>query len=148
MAPIEMKNSVVGVWKLLRFEFQAEGNRIIYPFGKEAHGSFIYTKSNRFSVQLMRVDRPKFQIADQQQGTVEETLASYRGSISYFGTYQVDEEKGIIIHFVEGSIFPNMEGTEQIRYFELKENILQLRTPTFKVGGEVTFGILLWERIK
>jgi hypothetical protein len=148
MAPIKMTNSVIGVWKLLRFEFQAAGNRIIYPFGKEARGSFIYTKSNRFSVQLMRVDRPRFAISDQQQGTVEETLASYRGSISYFGTYQVNEEKGIIIHFVEGSIFPNMEGTEQIRYFELKENTLQLRTPTFKVGGEVTFGILLWERIE
>lgn len=143
-----MKNSVIGVWKLLRFEFQAEGGRVIYPYGKEARGSFIYAKSNRFSVQLMRVDRPKFQIADQQQGTVEETLASYRGSISYFGTYQVNEEKGIIAHVVEGSIFPNMEGTEQIRYYELKENLLQLRTPTFKVAGEVTFGILLWERIE
>jgi hypothetical protein len=148
MAPIEMKNSVVGVWKLIRFEFKAADDSIMYPFGKEARGSFIYTKSNRFSVQLMRVDRPKFQIADQQQGTVEETLASYRGSISYFGTYKVDEEKGIIVHVVEGSIFPNMEGTEQIRYFELKENLLQLRTPTFKVAGEVTFGILLWERIE
>jgi len=143
-----MKNSVVGVWKLLRFEFQAADGRIMYPFGKEARGSFIYTKSNRFSVQLMNVNRPRFAISDQQQGTVEETLASYRGSISYFGTYKVDEENKIIIHQVEGSLFPNMEGTEQIRYFELKENILQLRTPTFKVAGEVTFGILLWERIE
>ena len=143
-----MKNSVVGVWKLLRFEFQAADGRIMYPFGKEARGSFIYTKSNRFSVQLMNVNRPRFAISDQQKGTVEETLASYRGSISYFGTYKVDEENKIIIHQVEGSLFPNMEGTEQIRYFELKENTLQLRTPTFKVAGEVTFGILLWERIE
>lgn len=143
-----MKNSVIGVWKLLRFEFQAEDGRIMYPFGKEARGSFIYTKSNRFSVQLMRVDRPRFAISDQMRGTPEETEASYRGSISYFGTYKVDEENGVIIHQVEASLFPNMEGTEQIRYFELKENLLQLRTPTFKVAGEVTFGILLWERIE
>lgn len=143
-----MKNSVIGVWKLLRFEFQAEDGRIMYPFGKEARGSFIYTKSNRFSVQLMRVDRPRFAISDQMRGTPEETEASYRGSISYFGMYKVDEENGVIIHQVEASLFPNMEGTEQIRYFELKENLLQLRTPTFKVAGEVTFGILLWERIE
>jgi len=143
-----MEHSIIGVWNLLRFEFKAEDGRIMYPFGNEARGSFIYTKSNRFSGQLMRVDRPKFHIADQQKGTVEETLASYRGSISYFGTYRVDEERGIIVHVVEGSIFPNMEGTEQIRYFELREKLLQLRTPTFKVAGEVICGILLWERIE
>lgn len=143
-----MKHPIIGAWKLLRFEFQASDGRIIYPFGKEARGSFIYTETNRFSGQLMRVDRPHFAISDQMRGTPQETEASYRGSISYFGTYKVDEEKGIIIHVVEGSIFPNMEGTEQIRYFELSENILQLRTPTFKMAGEVTFGILLWERIE
>ena len=143
-----MQASVVGVWKLLRFEFQAEDGRIMYPFGKEARGSFIYTESNRFSVQLMNVNRPHFAISDQMRGTPEETEASYKGSISYFGTYKVDEKNKIIIHQVEGSLFPNMEGTEQIRYFELKENILQLRTPTFKAGGEVTLGILLWERIE
>ena len=140
--------SIIGVWKLLRFEFQAEGGRIIYPFGKEARGSFIYTESNRFSVQLMRIDRPRFAISDQMRGTPQETEASYRGSISYFGTYKVDEENKIIIHQVEGSIFPNMESTEQIRYFELKENILQLKTPKFNLDGERAFGIIVWERVE
>lgn len=143
-----MTNSVVGVWKLLQFEFQTEDGRIIYPFGKEARGSFIYTKSNRFSVQLMRVDRPRFAIADQMRGTPRETELSYRGSISYFGTYKVDEEKSSIVHFVEGSIFPNMEGTEQIRYYELEENNLILRTPAFNADGERVHGIIFWERIE
>lgn len=143
-----MKNSIIGVWKLLRFEFKATDGSSMYPFGKEARGSFIYTASHRFSGQLMNVNRPRFAISDQMRGTPEETEASYRGSISYFGTYKIDEENKMIIHQVEGSLFPNMEGTEQIRYFELNENILQLRTPTFKVAGEVTFGTLIWERVE
>lgn len=143
-----MNNSVVGVWKLLRFEFQAADGRIKYPFGKEARGSFIYTVSGHFSGQLMRIDRLKFLIPDQMRGTTDEILTSYKGAISYFGTYQVNAEKGFIVHLVEGSIFPNMEGTEQVRYFELTENTLQLRTPPFKVDGEALVGTILWERVE
>lgn len=142
-----MQHLIIGVWKLIRFEFKAEDSRISYPFGKEARGSFIYTANGRFSGQLMRVDRPKFAIADQMQGTSEEIFASYKGSISYFGTYIVDDENKIVFHQVEGSIFPNMEGTVQKRFFELSENQLQLKTPAFNVGGERVTGIILWERV-
>lgn len=143
-----MTNSVVGVWKLLRFEFQAEDGRIKYPFGKEARGSFIYTASGHFSGQLMRIDRPKFNIPDQMQGTVEEISASYKGAISYFGTYTVDVENKVVLHQVEGSIFPNMEGTVQKRFFELSESQLQLRTPSFMVDGEHMAGLIVWERVE
>lgn len=142
-----MKNSIIGVWRLIRFEFKAEDGRISYPFGKEAHGSFIYTASGHFSGQLMRLDRPKFQIADQLRGTPEEIFASYKGAISYFGTYTVDDENKVVLHQVEGSIFPNMEGTVQKRFFELSENHLQLRTPAFNAGGERVIGTILWERV-
>ena len=140
--------SIVGAWKLVTFEFRKEDGSIIYPFGSEARGSVIYTESGRFSGQLMRIDRPRFAIPDQMQGTPEEIEANYKGSISYFGTYEVDTEKGEIKHYVEGSIFPNMEGTQQKRSFELNESLLCLRTPRFKVGGEKAIGILQWERIE
>ena len=141
-------NTIVGAWKLVSFEFQKEDGNVIHPFGAEMRGSFIYTESGRFSVQLMRIDRPKFAIKDQMQGTPEEIEASYKGSISYFGTYEVDVENGAIYHFVEGSIFPNMEGTQQIRFYELNKNQLLLRTPPFNVGGKRATGIIIWERVK
>ena len=140
--------SILGAWKLVSFEFRKQDGSAIYPFGTEARGSFIYTQSGCFSGQLMRVDRPKFAIPDQMQGTTEEIEASYKGSISYFGTYEVDLENGVILHHVEGSIFPNMEGTEQRRFYELTENRLLLRTPPFTVGGERAVGVIEWERIE
>ncbi|MCQ3935912.1 MAG: hypothetical protein DPW18_02575 [Chloroflexi bacterium] len=142
-----MEPRIVGAWRLISFEFRREDGSVTHPFGREARGSFIYTESGRFSVQLMRVDRPRFAVSDQMRGTPEEMEASYKGSISYFGWYEVDTENGVIIHHVEGSIFPNMEGSEQRRFFELMGDRLQLRTPTFKMGGEIVHGILLWERI-
>ena len=141
-------NPLVGAWKLVTFEFRRDDGSVIYPFGAEAKGSVIYTESGRFSGQLMRIDRPKFAIPDQMQGTSEEIEANYKGSISYFGTYKADAEHREIIHYVEGSIFPNMEGTQQKRSFELDETQLVLKTQRFKVGGEKAVGILQWERIE
>ncbi|NOH01561.1 MAG: hypothetical protein HND47_06130 [Chloroflexi bacterium] len=51
-----MKPQIVGAWRLVSFEFRREDGSVTYPFGREARGSFIYTESGRFSVQLMRVD--------------------------------------------------------------------------------------------
>jgi hypothetical protein len=141
-------DSIVGAWRLVTFEFRKVDGDVIYPFGAEMRGSFIYTDTGRFSVQLMQIDRPRFEVSDQLRGTSEEIGASYKGSISYFGTYKVDIENKEINHYVEGSIFPNMEGTQQKRFFEFNENQLILRTPPFNAGGERVTGILQWERIE
>jgi len=45
------------------------------------------------------------------------------------------------------SLLPNMEGTEQTRYFELSGNHLQLKTPPIKLDGEKAIGVLQWEKV-
>ena len=137
---------IAGAWKLVTFEFRKEDGSVIYPYGEKAQGSIIYTEAGRYSAQLMRIDRPRFESGDQMEGTADEIEANYKGSVSYFGTYDFDPENRIIIHHVEASIFPNMEGTDQKRFFELSGNRLQLTTPPFKLAGERAVGILLWER--
>jgi len=84
--------SFVGAWKLISFEFRRDEGETMYPFGEKAQGSIIYTESGRYSAQLMRVDRPRFAVPDQMRGTSQEIEASYRGCISYFGSYEVDHE--------------------------------------------------------
>ena len=141
-------NSFIGAWKLVTFEFRTADGTVIYPFGAEAQGTIIYTESGRYSAQLMRKGRPKLKSGDQMKGAVDEVQASFRGCISYFGKYEVDHEKSMIVHHVEGSLFPNMEGTEQKRYFEFSKNYLQLKTPPTRLDGEKAIGILQWERVE
>ena len=141
------ENILVGAWRLITFEFRRDDGSVIYPFGETARGSIIYTESGRYSAQLMRRDRPRFAVADQMQGTADEIEASYKGWISYFGAYELDLENNLIIHHVEGSLFPNMEGTKQFRLFEVSDNRMKLTTPPFKLDGEQAVGILVWERI-
>ena len=138
---------IVGAWRLVTFEFRKTDGSVIYPYGEKAQGSLIYTETGRYSAQLMRVDRPRLASGDQMNATTEEIEVNYKGSISYFGSYEFDPENRVIVHHVEASIFPNMEGTEQKRFFELTGDRLQLKTPLFKLAGEMAVGVLLWERV-
>lgn len=140
---------IIGAWELVSFEIRKENGEVIYPFGEDAQGSIIYTELGRFSVQLMRTNRPRFVSGDQMKGTVEEIEASYKGCISYYGSFEVDHEGGFVVHHVEGSLFPNWEGQGLKRYFELSvSNRLKLTTPpTLWGGGGEIVGILEWERI-
>lgn len=138
--------SIVGAWKLVTFEFRTADGNIIYPFGERARGTIIYTESGRYSAQLIRRGRPRFASGDQMTGTPEEIEAGFKGCISYFGSYEMDTDQRTITHRVEGSLFPNMEGSDQKRLFDLSGNRLQLTTQSIKLGGEKAVGVLLWER--
>jgi hypothetical protein len=139
---------IIGAWKLISFEIQRENGEVIYPFGKNAQGSLIYTESGRFSAELMRPDCPQFASGDQMRGTTEEIKANYEGFISYYGPYEFNRKKGFVIHHVEGSLFPNWKGQRQKRFFELSGNRLKLSTPPTLWGGGEVVGVLLWERIE
>lgn len=145
-----LKNStpIIGAWKLILFEIQKENGEVIYPFGINARGSIIYTDSGYFSAQVMRPDRPRFTSGDQMKGTADEIKTNYEGCVSYYGPYEFDPENNIIIHHVEGSLFPNWEGYEQKRFFELSGNRLKLTTPSILWGGEEIIAMLIWERIE
>jgi hypothetical protein len=139
---------IVGAWRLISLEIQREDGEVMYPFGKKVQGSLIYTKSGRFSAQVMSPDRPQFASGDQMRGTAEEIKANYEGFVSYYGPYEFHKKEGFVIHHVEGSLFPNWEGRPQKRFYKLLGNRLKLSTPpTLWSGGEVV-GVLLWERIE
>lgn len=139
---------IVGAWKLVSFKIQRENGEVVYPFGKNAQGSVIYTESGRVSAQVMRPDRPRFASGDQLRGTTEEIKANYEGFVSYYGPYEFDRKKGLVIHHMEGSLFPNWEGQRQKRFFELSGNRLKLSTPPTLWGGGEAVAVLLWERIE
>jgi hypothetical protein len=139
---------IIGAWKLISFETQNENGEVVYPFGNNAQGPLIYTKSGRISVHLMRSDRPRFASGDQMKGTPEEIKANYEGLISYYGSYEFDKEKGLVIHHIQGSLFPNWEGQRQERFFELSGNRLKLSTPPTSWGSGKAVAAMLWERIE
>ncbi|MFQ5658555.1 MAG: lipocalin-like domain-containing protein, partial [Candidatus Methylomirabilales bacterium] len=132
------KEQFVGTWKLVSYEVGAS-----HPMGRDAVGLLTYDANGRMSLQVMRLDRPKFRATGGKEGgyeagIAEEVMSAYRGYIAYFGTYKVDEKGRFVTHHIEGSLFPNWVGRDQIEFFELSNDRL-------------TFGIdpirYVWKRV-
>ena len=137
---------LIGIWKLFSFEARREDEEPSFPFGKDAKGLLIYTDVGRFSVQMMRANRPKFASGDQQKGTVEEVSQCFTGCISYFGGYEFDANGGLVIHHIESSLFPNWEGTQK-RFIEFSGSQMSLKTSPVMWNGKMAVGAMVWERI-
>lgn len=137
---------LAGVWRLLSSEFRTSKGDVLYPLGEDALGQAIFTESGYMSGQLMRQNRPVFAAGDQASGTDEELKAAMQGYIAYYGHCEVDVDNKTITTVVEGSLFPNWVGGEQLRYYELSDQQLILRTPPISYGDLEITGVLTWER--
>ena len=140
------RDKFVGSWQLVSFEFRHSDGTVSYPMGEAPAGMLMYDKAGNMSAQLMQRERPLFAVADHHKGSPEEIKAAFEGFTAYFGTYEVDEEKGSVTHYVSGALLPNVVGKRQVRFFEFKDNQLILSTPPMPWGGEQKTGVLVWRR--
>jgi hypothetical protein len=141
-----VKDAFVGTWKLLSFEFRRSDGVVTDVLGTNVSGMLIYDAYGHMSGQLMRPDRPHFASGDQQIGTPEEIKAALDGYIAYFGDYVIDEGEKSVTHQTKASLFPNLVGQDQKRFYAFSGNQLTLTTPPIRIGGNRVTGMLLWER--
>lgn len=137
-------SSLVGAWKLFVLEFRSDG-QVVYPSGRDATGTCLYDPTGHMSLQIMRVDRPRFASGDMLSGNPEEILAAAKGYIAYGGTYVADDVHGVVIHHVTHALFPNWVGTDQVRFFKRTGGRLITSAPTMAVGGHLMDAMLVWE---
>lgn len=117
-----------GHWNLVSIEDHGpDGSRTANPMSK---GLFIYDPSGRYAVQIFRPDLPRFAANARAKGTDEENRAVVAGSLSHFGTYQVNEADGTFTLFPEASTFPNWTGVKQpARKFKVEGDTLTIVNP-------------------
>jgi len=125
----------VGSWKLISFERTSRAGEVSYPLGRDAVGRITYDAAGRMSVQIMQPNRPK-------EGALQ-MFAAHGGYLAYFGSYTVDESRGVVIHNVEASLFPDYIGTAQERHYTFTGNRLMLTADAPQSGHSK----LIWERI-
>jgi len=147
MEKFVLKDQFVGTWKLVSAEFRRSDGEFAYPYGEAPSGVVIYDAQGHMAVQIMGSDRPSFASDDEQNGTFDELKAAFGKYGAYFGTYTVDEAQGRVIHHVQGSLFPNWVGHDQIRHFEFNGNRLTLKSPPILDGGSNLTGTLVWEPV-
>jgi hypothetical protein len=138
MSESALKVGIIGVWRLQAFESHREGQPVRYPFGHGAVGLLVYAADGTMSGQLMRPGRPEFASKTVSGGTDAELRTAATGYVAYAGTFEIDEARGMVLHTVVMSLFPNLIGTVQERFAVLDGDRLELRTPD---GAR-----LVWER--
>ena len=135
----------VGTWKLLSAIAQRPNEDTNNFFGENPLGRLMYDNNGNMSVFIMRTGRSKFASDDRMGGSAEEIKEAFEGTSIYCGTYEINEDKGTVTHYVEGDVFPNWEGTEQVRFFKLSGNQLTLNTPPIMAWGKEWIVSLIWE---
>ena len=122
----QAKNQLVGSWTPAAIYTEHKDGTKVETFGPKPAGVLTFGGDGHFSLQWMRSDLPKFAAGDRLQGTPEENQAIVHGSLSYFGTYTVDDSSTTLVLHIEGCTFPNWDGKDQRRSFTLAGDKLTL----------------------
>ena len=136
-----------GSWKLISSEMRTSTGEVHFPLGADCMGRLMVDDEGNFSVQLMRPDRPQFSSGDIVRGTDDEVRAAYQGYIAFWSKIEIDTVKQVMTYQVEGSLFPNWVGHNNLRHYEFDGDRLTLTTPAFLMAEQEVMGVLVWERI-
>lgn len=138
-----LRSQLIGSWRPVLWEWSDATGLVDSPLGEHPIGLLMYDDANKVSVQLMRPNQKHFADEDWRRATAEEKAIAWSAYFCYFGDYTIDEEAGTVTHFVEGSWFPNLVGTTQIRRCTLSGDQLSLVAET--PWGRV---LLKWQKIR
>ena len=137
-------SDVVGTWTLVSSVTEKEGVRTD-QFGAGARGSLVLDASGHFMLTIIGPDLPRFASNNRAGGTTEENRAVVSRSIAMIGTYAVNAADKTLVFKVDGSTFPNWNGTEQKRLLaSTSKDELRYVTPTASSGG---VGTVTWRRV-
>jgi len=133
-----------GVWKLVAEETRAPNGQVVAGPNAASGGRFgfvTYDPAGYMGVVLAWNRRPAFK---GKASTPEDARAALAAYNSYWGSYTVNDTRGIVTHQTMGAVSPAFAGTNQERGFTIDGNRLTLRPPNLANGDQRA---LTWERV-
>jgi hypothetical protein len=115
---------LVGTWRLVEFTDFRDG-RTTHPFGAEPFGLFIYTPDGYVSIHIMHNPPPK-DFDDLEMPSDQQDQLDTRSYTGYFGTYDIDPKRSVLIHNVEAGSLLGYIGTAQERPYRFEGDKLIL----------------------
>jgi hypothetical protein len=137
-----LQEQIIGTWTLSSFYRECPDGNKSDVLGPNPQGLRIFLNNGRMSNHVMRSDLPKFASNRPQEGTADENKAVVQGTfLSFYGRYSVDEASSTVTYHIEGSVFPNANGTDQKRSVAITGDELKNVAPL----GSCT-GVMIWKR--
>jgi hypothetical protein len=127
----DVVHEIIGTWRLVHSIEITPGNETHYPFGNDAIGYIYYSDAGIMAVQISR--RIRGQVTD-PSNLIHEYLA-------YFGRYEIDTERQVVRHLVEGELFPGVHSETLERRYRFEGDLMSLK-PVDGTNREI-----LWQRV-
>jgi catechol 1,2-dioxygenase len=125
-------NPFIGTWRHVHsITIDATGKKE-YPFGDDAIGYIYYNDTGIMAVQISRRAR----------GPAKDLAHLHHDYLCYFGRYEIDAERGVVRHFLEGQLIPGDHPDLLERRYRFDGNLLSLK-PLDGTNREI-----LWERVR
>ena len=137
-----LRERLIGSWTLRSYTTALPDGSQGKPYG-DAVGRLSYDEHGHMAGQVMRPGRPD--VAPGRWST-QEVRSAYAGYIAYFGTYEVDEGRGVVIHHVDGALNPGWVRGDQVRTMRFEGDLLILSTDVTK-GGVLVRHTLTWQKL-
>jgi hypothetical protein len=139
------KDQLVGAWKYVGANnTRADGSKFD-PNGATATGLLMFDAAGNFSWHIIRLDMPKFASGTRLTGTPEENKAATQGTLSFFGTYSVEDGGKAVTMNILASSFPNFSGQTQKRAVTIAGDELTVVNQAGASGGVAE---VRWKRTK
>jgi hypothetical protein len=140
--PDRMPHRLIGNWNLLSYHSVHPDGSIGKPFG-DAVGRLSYDDHGHMSGQVMRPDRAAIGRSDRG---IHNLRAAYTGYIAYFGTYEVNDQKNVVVHHVHAALNPGWVGGRQVRRLRFEGDLLILEADVARPDGLVVH-VLTWRKL-
>ena len=122
--------ALLGFWEIDRIARRtADGAEV--PTEQYAEGYLMYMPSGHMAVHL----------------TPSEAEAARRSYVSYFGTFRVLPDEGVVVHHRTGHLDPRNVGSDARRAFTLREGQLLLEPPATTLEGGTVRTTVFWNRL-
>lgn len=127
--------NLIGSWRLLKMESVDSRGNLLLPWGEKIDGLLIYDREGYMSLQIARLD------LDQ---------SSSESFHSYFGTFQIDQADGRVLHKVLYALRNDWNGRTQERAYSVNGDRLTLKSPPLNLETytELRSVLTYWQRIK
>lgn len=133
-----------GTWTLVAADKILPGGARARDYGEQPKGRLVVDTRGRYSLQILKSERLRFATGSKADGSTDEFKSAVMGSSTHYGTVTVDEKAAQLVFSIEGSSFPNWEGTVQRRQYKLEGKELSYRVPP-RADGSIPVSV--WRRL-